>query len=182
MLNIAVFVSGNGSNLQNLIDENIDIALVVSSNKNAYALKRSKDNNIATFIEGYEEESLIYSLKKKNIDLIVLAGYLKILPQSFFKEYRGKIINIHPSLLPLYGGMYGLNIHEEVIKNRDKYSGASVHYVIEEVDKGEIIEQVKIPVLKNDTPSSLEERIKNEVEKILLPKVVKDLCERKYDV
>ena len=185
MLNIAVFVSGNGSNLQNLIDDGTDISLVVSSKEDAYALKRASDNNIGTFIlkNIEDEKKLLYILEEKNIELIVLAGFLKVISPSFIQNFKGEIINIHPSLLPAYGGkgMYGLKVHEAVLKNNEKFSGATVHLVDETVDGGRILEQIEIPVYKDDTPSTLQTRIMEKGEKIILPKVVKRLCERNFE-
>ena len=185
MLNIAVFVSGNGSNLENILAANIancQIKLVVSSNKKAYALARAANHGIDTMIldNEFDESSLLKDLAARKITLIVLAGFMKILNLSFIENFNGQIINIHPSLLPAYGGqgMYGLKVHEAVLKAGDKYSGATVHQVTSIVDGGEIIEQIKVPVFPADTPQSLQRRIQEDGEKILLPAVIKKMCER----
>ncbi|MDD2371195.1 MAG: phosphoribosylglycinamide formyltransferase [Firmicutes bacterium] len=185
MLNIAVFVSGGGTNLQNLIDADLPnghISLVVSSSEKTYALQRAKKHKIETIIFNNkdDENKILGVLKEKNIGLIVLAGYLNILSPYFIKKFVGTIINIHPSLLPEYGGfgMYGLKVHKAVIADGKKISGATVHLVSEEPDAGKILDQIKVPVFIDDTPISLQLRIMELGEKILLPRVVKDLTER----
>lgn len=185
MLKIAVFVSGGGSNLQNLIDTELpngEISLVVSSSSSAFALERAKKHNIEAIVfkKNDDEKELLKILKDKNIGLIVLAGYLNILSPFFLKNYKGTVINIHPSLLPAYGGigMYGLNVHKAVLADGQTVSGATVHIVTEEPDAGEILDQIQVPVLVDDTPSTLQSRIMEIGEKILLPRVVRNLCER----
>lgn len=183
MLNIAVFVSGGGTNLQNLIDtEQIakNIKLVVASNEKAYALERARQNNIPTFIYLANEQELLHLLEEKNIGLIVLAGFLKILSPKFLKNFKGTIINIHPSLLPAYGGigMYGLKVHQAVLRDKKPVTGATVHLVTEEPDAGEILAQIEVPVKTEDTPTTLQERVMEKGEKILLPQVVSKLLER----
>jgi len=185
MLNIAVFVSGGGTNLQNLIEADLpngNISIVVSSSDKTYALERAKKHKINTLVfkKNDEEKYLLKRLESENIGLIVLAGYLNILSPYFIKNFKGNIINIHPSLLPEYGGlgMYGLRVHEAVLKDKRHVSGATVHKVTAEPDVGEIIEQIEVPVLKDDTPISLQLRVMEKGEKILLPRVVKTLTER----
>ena len=185
MLNIAVFVSGGGTNLQNLIEADLpngNISIVVSSSDKTYALERAKKHKINTLVfkKNDEEKYLLERLESENIGLIVLAGYLNILSPYFIKNFKGNIINIHPSLLPEYGGlgMYGLKVHEAVLKDKRHVSGATVHKVTAEPDGGEIIEQIEVPVLKDDTPISLQLRVMEKGEKILLPRVVKTLTER----
>ena len=176
---IAVFVSGNGSNLQSLIDTNkiknehsLDIAVVFSNNKDALALKRAEKNNIPFFILDPNEfssrenfdEAIINKLKMFDFNLLVLAGYMRILSEKFIKEYENKIINLHPSLLPKYPG---LNTHAKVIKNKEIYHGATVHFVDSGLDTGQIIGFSKFEV-KNYDLELLEQKV-HELEHKLLP-------------
>lgn len=176
---IAVFVSGNGSNLQSLIDTNkiknehsLDIAVVFSNNKDALALKRAEKNNIPFFILDPNEfssredfdEAIINKLKMFDFNLLVLAGYMRILSKKFIKEYEGKIINLHPSLLPKYPG---LNTHAKVIKNKEIYHGATVHFVDSGLDTGQIIGFSKFEVKDYDL-ELLEQKV-HELEHKLLP-------------
>ncbi len=183
MLNIAVFVSGGGTNLQNLIDTDDiyeQIKLVVASNDNAHALERARTNKIPTFIYIDNEKELLQILDEMHIELIVLAGFLKILSPQFLKNFKGTVINIHPSLLPAYGGigMYGLKVHQAVLSDKKSVTGATVHKVTEEPDVGEILDQIEVPVEKEDTPSTLQKRVMEKGEKILLPRVVRKFLER----
>lgn len=170
---IAIFISGAGSNLKNLIKiskkkkSKFQISIVVSSTRKAAGLLFAKKNKIKTKIFDYKKvkmnEKLILSILKKNkIKLICLAGFMKILTPNFIKNFRGKIINIHPSLLPKYKG---LNTHARALKNNDKYSGCTVHYVNSKLDSGKIIIQKKVKILKNDTPKRLQKRILKEEHK-----------------
>ena len=183
MLNIAVFVSGGGTNLQNLIDTVLirkQIKLVVASSDKAYALERARTNKIPTLIYRDNEKELLLILEEKHIELIVLAGFLKILSPYFLKNFKGTVINIHPSLLPAYGGigMYGLKVHQAVLSDKKSITGATVHKVTEEPDAGEILDQIEVPVEKDDTPATLQKRVMEKGEKILLPRVVEKLLER----
>lgn len=176
MLKIAVLVSGGGTNLQNLIDTDLEggkIELVVSSSPNAYALHRAKAAGIDTMILE-NEGTLLKELDTRDIRLVVLAGFLKILTPAFLRKYRGTIINIHPSLLPSYGGrgMYGIKVHEAVLLDHVPVTGATVHLVTEEPDAGKILDRIQVKVHKDDTPASLQKRVMEEGEKILLPRVV----------
>jgi phosphoribosylglycinamide formyltransferase-1 len=172
LLHLAVLVSGSGSNLQAIIDAinsnqlNAKIDIVISNKENAYGLTRARNAHINTSLCTKDNlktssEKISDVLNKYQIDLIVLAGYLGILSKKLIGQYPNKIINIHPSLLPKYGGkgMYGIHVHEAVIKNKEKESGCSVHYVNEQIDGGKIILQTKVPVLSNDTPQTLAARI-----------------------
>ncbi len=186
MLKIGVLISGGGTNLQALIDNtlngNIDgrIDLIIS-NKDSFGLKRGEKAGIESiFIDPKlfetEEEynlKLIEYFKKKNIDLIVLAGYLKILSKDFIEAYRGRIINIHPSLIPLFcgDGYYGERVHEAVLEAGASESGATVHFVDEGVDTGPIIIQKKVTVEKDDTVKSLQERVLNVEHEIIVEAV-----------
>ncbi len=163
----AVFISGTGSNLKSLYKFSklkkspIEIDLVVSNNSKAkgliFATKNKIKKKVYEFKKGYKYESkIITDLKKKKIKLICLAGFMKILSKNFIKKFKNKIINIHPSLLPRYKG---LNTHYRAIKNKDKYSGCTVHYVNSKLDSGKIILQKKIKISKYDTQESLQKKI-----------------------
>jgi len=183
-LKIAVFISGGGTNLQALIDAckadslKAVIAAVISNNSKAYGLVRARLAGIDTYhisskIYPDEEaylEAILEIMQKHEIGLIVLAGYMKLLPSKLVKQYYGRIINIHPALLPHYGGkgMYGLNVHKAVIESGDKYSGATVHLVDERYDTGPILIQRRVAVLPDDTPETLAARVL-ETEHQILP-------------
>ena len=185
MLSFAVFISGNGSNLQAIIDATsnglIDgqICCVLSNKKEAYGLARAKKSNIPTIViehQNYEnreefDNALLQSLQKYNPDLIVLAGFMRILTPVFIKPYLGKLINIHPSLLPKYPG---LNTHQKVIANKDTEHGVTVHFVDENLDGGPICAQSTMKVESNDI-ETLEKRI-HELEHELYPKVIQDFA------
>ncbi len=187
MLRVVVFASGKGSNLQNLIDvsknsENLfKVVGVISNNKNSNALTISENEKIVGFnftvMQFLSEEdfsnAILNELKKLNCDLIVLAGYMKKVPTKIISNYQNRIINIHPALLPNFGGegMFGEFVHKAVLESKNKVTGATVHFVNEDYDKGEIILQEKIPVLDNDTTESLAKRVL-EVEHRILPKAV----------
>lgn len=192
MLHLAILISGNGSNLQSIIDAinnhqlNAVIDVVISNKANAYGLERATKANINTSVCVKDEnltanEKIINVLKKYKIDLIVLAGYLGIISKELIQKYQSKIINIHPSLLPKYGGkgMYGINVHEAVIKNKEKESGCSVHYVNEEIDGGKIILQTKVKVLSTDTPQTLAKRILPYEHKTLIEAI--NIIDKQYD-
>jgi phosphoribosylglycinamide formyltransferase-1 len=185
---ISVLVSGNGSNLQCIIDAvedgripNSKIVGVISSSENAYALERARQHEIpATAITKHEYadirdrmDAILQVLEGEHPDLIVLAGYLSILPPKVVQKYKGQIINIHPALLPKFGGkdFYGIHVHEAVLAAGETESGATVHYVDEGVDTGKIILQEKVPVLPGDEPQTLRERVL-EVEHKILPEAI----------
>lgn len=171
MFKIAVLVSGNGTNLQAIIDHylnnpDIKISLVISNKKDAYALKRAGLANIPTMVISKKDfpnqsDEILKQVKANNIDLIVLAGYLSILSGSIINEYKNKIINIHPSLIPSFcgPGMYGHHVHEAVIKSGVRYSGCTVHFVNGGVDSGPIILQQAVDVFYTDTPDSVAAKI-----------------------
>lgn len=191
MKNIAVFASGSGSDMQSVIDGcksgqiNGKVVTVIANKNGIFALDRAEKESIESRIFTLKEygthedrdKAIIAYLADKNIDLIVLAGYLSIVTPVLVSAYRGKIINIHPSLIPKHCGVgyYGMKVHESVIASGDTESGATVHYVDEGADTGKIIEQVVVPVLADDTAESLQKRVL-EQEHILLPKVVSELC------
>ncbi len=180
-LKTAVFISGTGSNLKNLIKYSklkkspISINLIVSNTKKAkglkYSLKYNIEKKIINLNKKIFENQLINFLVNKEIKLICLAGFMKILSKNFIKKFNGKIINIHPSLLPKYKG---LNTHEKAIKNKDKYAGCTVHYVNEKLDSGKIILQKKVRIKKNDTPKSLAKKVLKK-EHLLYPEAIKKL-------
>ena len=162
----AVFISGTGSNLKSLIKFSklkkspIIITLIISNNFKAKGLQYAKiykiKKKVFDFKNALSEKKIIHQLKKDNINLICLAGFMKILSKNFIKNFKGKILNIHPSLLPKYKG---LNTHEKAIKNKDKYSGCTVHFVNSKLDSGKIINQKKIRISKLDTPKTLAKKI-----------------------
>ena len=165
-INTAVFISGTGSNLKSLIKFSklkkspITIGIVISNNPKSKGLKYAKINKIKKKVFNLNstlfEKKAINELKKNNINLICLAGFMKILSKSFIKNFNGKILNIHPSLLPKYKG---LNTHIKAIKNKDKYSGCTVHFVNSKLDSGRIINQKKVRINKLDTPETLAKKI-----------------------
>ncbi len=188
---IAVLVSGGGTNLQALIDaqksgiiKSGKISLVVSNNENAYALTRAADNNIKTaYIPSKApdfEEQLKNILSDNEIDLIVLAGFMKILSANFTSTYENKIINVHPSLIPAFcgKGFYGLRVHEEALKYGVKVTGATVHFVNEIPDGGNIILQKAVCIEENDTPEILQKRVMEQAEWIILPKACEMICQK----
>lgn len=193
MINIAVFVSGGGTNLQALIDaqradkiENGRIALVVSSNPNAYALERAAQADIPTAVLRRRDfdnadayvRSLDALLREKDVGLVVLAGFMTVLPDSFCRMWENRIINVHPSLIPSFcgEGYYGLRVHEAALAKGVKVTGATVHFVSEVVDGGAIIAQKAVEVEEGDTPEVLQRRVMEQAEWILLPQAVSDFC------
>lgn len=193
MVRIAVLVSGGGTNLQKLLDAQQDglfpqgeIVFVLSSNPNAYALERAKNAGIASAwvrqkefdsFEEYDSERARI-LKEQNIDLVVLAGYLGILGKKTLALYGDKIINVHPALTPSFCGksFYGLRVHEAVLEAGVKVTGATVHLVNEVVDGGKILLQKAVEVLPDDTPESLQKRVMEQGEWVLLPQAVAMMC------
>lgn len=180
---IAVLVSGGGTNLQALIDASKsgiinsgEIALVVSNNPNAFALERATKNNIKTSVMKNEED-LIKTLKDNGIELIVLAGFMKILSKNFIKTFEDRIINIHPSLIPSFcgKGCYGLHVHEKALDYGVKVTGATVHFVNEIPDGGKIIAQKAVEILHGDTPEILQKRVMEQAEWVILPEAVENI-------
>lgn len=180
---IAVLVSGGGTNLQALIDaqksgiiKSGEIVLVASNKADAYALERAKNNDIEGFIMK-DEAHLLEKLAEEKIDLIVLAGFLKILSEDFIRAYEDRIINIHPSLIPSFcgKGAYGLRVHEMALEYGVKVTGATVHFVNEIPDGGKIIAQKAVEILDDDTPEVLQKRVMEQAEWILLPQAVEKI-------
>ncbi len=190
---IAVFVSGGGTNLQALLDaqksgilQSGEIALVLSSNANAYALTRAAEHSVPSAVvvrkefasqQDYEQQ-LKQILTEYDIDLIVLAGFMSILSENFTAAYPKRILNIHPSLIPAFcgKGYYGLKVHEAALAYGVKVTGATVHFVNEIPDGGEILMQKAVDVLPNDTPEILQKRVMEQAEWILLPKATEQVA------
>lgn len=181
---LAVFASGNGSNAENLIQyfkdsSEITIALIVSNVPEAYVLERAKNHKIPALVitnpQSQQADFLIPILREYQINGIVLAGYLRLIPKGLIEAYPEKIINIHPSLLPKYGGkgMYGSHVHEAVIADNETESGITIHLVNEQFDKGKIIFQAKTQITMGETAKSLAEKI-HQLEYTFFPKVVED--------
>ena len=191
MFKIAVMVSGGGSNLQSIIDKsksgelNCEIACVIGD-RPCYGVERAAEHGIESCvidIKVYKKElckEIDKVLSTKGVELIVLAGFLSIIDEEFVNKWKGRIINIHPSLLPKFGGpgMYGIKVHEAVLAAGEKESGCTVHYVDTGVDSGEIILQVKVPVLEGDTPEVLQKRVLVEEHKLLPNSIAKIISER----
>ncbi len=199
MLNIAVFVSGGGTNLQALIDaqdrgeiKNGKITFVLASNENAYALERAKKAGIDTAVvsrKQYEskadyDKAVLKTLDGRDIDLIVLAGFLSILGEELVSKYNNRIINIHPSLIPLFcgDGFYGKKVHKAVLDSGMKVTGATVHFVNEITDGGAIILQKAVPIEQGDNEDILQYRVMRQAEWEILPKAVSLFCEGKIKI
>lgn len=198
-MNIAVFVSGGGTNLQALIDaedrgeiKNGKIVFVLASNENAYALERAKKAGIESAVvsrkafdskEAYDK-AILEQLEDKNIDLIVLAGFLSILGEELISKYRNRIINVHPSLIPLFcgDGFYGKKVHKAVLESGVKVTGATVHFVNEITDGGAIILQKAVPVEQGDNEDILQYRVMRQAEWEILPKAVSLFCEGRIKI
>ena len=179
-INTAIFISGTGSNLKSLIKFSklkkspITIGMIISNNSKSKGLKYAKINKIKKKVFNFNstksEKKVINELKKDNINLICLAGFMKILSKKFIKNFNGKILNIHPSLLPKYKG---LNTHVKAIKNKDKYSGCTVHLVNSKLDSGKIIDQKKVRINKLDTPETLAKKILVQEHKLYPEAIIK---------
>lgn len=188
MLNIGVLISGGGTNLQAIIDEtksggiNGKVKLVISNKEDAYGLERARLSGIKAVYET-DEDKIIGLLKENNIDLIVLAGYLKIITPKFVDEFRNKIINIHPSLIPSFcgKGYYGEKVHQGVIDYGAKVTGATVHFVDEGADTGAIIMQETVNVEQDDDAKTLSKRVL-EVEHRILKESIRLFCENKLSI
>lgn len=195
MRNIAVMVSGGGTNLQALIDAEKagkiphgKITLVVASNDSAYALERAENNGIETVVvkrKAYEnqdafDKAIVETLHAHNIDMVVLAGYLSILGETVIQAYRDRIINIHPSLVPSFcgKGFYGLKVHEAALARGVKVTGATVHLVNEIPDGGRILKQKAVYIEDGDTAETLQRRVMEQAEWILLPEACEDIAKQ----
>lgn len=199
MLKIAVLVSGGGTNLQAIIDgvnngsiTNTSIEMVISNNKNAYALTRAAENGIEARLvspkdfETREEfnEALFNTLTEKEIDLVVLAGCLVVIPEKIIRHFRNRIINIHPSLIPSFcgTGYYGLKVHEKALERGVKVTGATVHFVDEGTDTGPIIMQKPVMIQDDDTAKVLQQRVMEEAEWVIMPQAIDDIANDRIEV
>jgi phosphoribosylglycinamide formyltransferase 1 len=194
-IKLAVLVSGGGTNLQAIIDAieknyvPAEIAVVISNKQDAYALERATKHNIPTVFINHKdysnredfEQALIAEIDKRQVDLICLAGFMRVLTPLFVGHFRNRILNIHPALLPSAKGLYGEHVHEAILKSGAKYSGCSVHFVTEDVDGGPIVVQKIVLVEDNDTPQTLAERIL-EQEHIAYPEAIKLFTENKLEI
>ena len=199
MLKVAVLVSGGGTNLQAILDSiengvitNAEVSLVVSNKRGASALERAASKKIPSAVlvpkefasrEAFGEE-LIHLLDETEIDLVVLAGYLVILPENFVKHFYGRMINIHPSLIPSHcgAGYYGLKVHESVLARGNKVTGATVHFVDEGTDSGPIILQKAVEVSEDDTPETLQKRVMEQAEWKILPQAIDMIANDKIKI
>ena len=199
MLKIAVLVSGGGTNLQAIIDAidagtitNTAIDVVISNNANAYALERAKKHGIEAMClspKSYEtreqfNDALTQAIVDRQIDLVVLAGYLVIIPPQLIAAYKNRIINIHPSLIPSFcgTGFYGLKVHEEALKRGVKVTGATCHFVDEGTDTGPIILQKAVEIEPDDTPKTLQQRVMEQAEWIIMPRAIDLIANGKIQV
>ena len=193
MVRVAVLVSGGGTNLQAIIDAkqagkipSAELALVLASNEKAYALERAAKAGIESTVLRKEKgedvtlygERLLEVLRKHEIDLVVLAGFLTILPENVIRAYDHRILNVHPSLIPSFcgDGFYGLRVHEAALEKGVKVTGATIHFVNEITDGGDIIAQKAVEVLPGDTPETLQKRVMVEAEWVLLPQAVETVA------
>lgn len=194
MKRLAILVSGSGSNMQSIADSTnrgilkglAAIVLVISSNPNAYALRRAENENIkAVCIErkDFEDEksfngAILEELQNTKVDIVCLAGYMRMIGQEIMDVYRGRMLNIHPALLPKFGGkgMYGYHVHEAVVKAGEKKSGVTVHFVEEEYDTGKIVIQREVEVFKSDTPQDVAKKVLA-VEHRIYPEAIKKVVE-----
>ncbi len=185
MKRIAIFASGSGTNAQAIIEylkKNTvaEVSLIVCNNPKAYVIERAASFNIPVHIinrkEFYETDILVNILKQRNINLVVLAGFLWLIPENLLKAFPNKIINIHPALLPKHGGkgMYGDKVHQSVKTAGDTETGITIHYLNEKYDEGKIIFQEKVPVTVNDTPSTIAEKV-HKLEHQFYPKIVAEI-------
>ncbi len=182
MKNIAIFASGSGTNAENIINQfadndQINVKLILSNKKEAFVIQRAINHQIEWMVfnrqQFYESDFVLQILKAKDIDAIILAGFLWLIPDSLIKAYPNKIINIHPALLPKYGGkgMYGMHVHKAVIENKETESGITIHYVNENYDEGKILFNAKCKIDSEDTPESLAEKI-HELEYKHFPEII----------
>ena len=193
MVRVAILVSGGGTNLQAIIDAknagkipSAELALVLASNEKAYALERAANAGIPSEVlrkaKGEDPslygERLLEVLRKHEIDLVVLAGFLTILPENVIRAYDHRILNVHPSLIPSFcgDGFYGLRVHEAALQKGVKVTGATIHFVNEITDGGDIIAQKAVEVLPDDTPETLQKRVMVEAEWVLLPQAVETVA------
>lgn len=191
---IAVLCSGGGTNFQAIVDNaeagllpHGEIVLVIADSPDAYVIKRTERMKIPTAVfdkkkypRAEREEKILQKLREEKIGLVVFAGFMTILSEKFVSAFRGRIINVHPALIPSFcgEGMYGLHVHEAVLKAGVKVTGATVHYVTEVCDGGPIIAQRAVEVREGDTPENLQKRVMREAEWIILPQAVEEVCKK----
>ena len=195
MVKIGVLVSGGGTNLQALLDAQKrgeipdgEISLVIASRKKAYALERAREAGVPALAlprRDYEttadyDAALLTALQEAGVELVVLAGFLCVLGEKMLRGYEGRIVNVHPSLIPAFcgDGFYGLHVHEAALRRGVKVTGATVHLVNEVTDGGPILLQKAVEVLEGDTPESLQKRVMEQAEWVLLPQAVSMLCQK----
>ena len=182
MKKIAIFASGSGTNAENIIatykiNKNIEVVAIFSNNKNAYVIQRAINHNIKHYIfsrtDFYNSSNIIDLLKENEIDFIVLAGFLWLIPENIIDLFPNKIINIHPALLPKYGGkgMYGMHVHQAVVDNKEEETGITIHYVNKEYDKGDIIFQARCKVVREDTADDIAKKV-HELEYTHFPEII----------
>lgn len=185
MSKIAIFASGSGTNAENIAlyfkdKSNVDIACILTNNPKAFVLKRAEKLGIPSLVfsksDFIESTNVVDYLKEKEVDFVALAGFLWLIPNNLLREFPNKIINIHPALLPKYGGkgMYGLNVHKAVVENKEIESGITIHIVSEKYDEGEVVFQAKCKVDPTDTPEDVAEKV-HELEYLHYPKVIEQL-------
>jgi phosphoribosylglycinamide formyltransferase 1 len=190
MCNIAIFASGSGTNAEQIIQHfknhsNIHVSIVLSNKADAFVLERARNHQIPTFVfsrkDFYESENIIKTLEAYKINFIVLAGFLWLVPENLLSTYPGHIINIHPALLPAYGGkgMYGSRVHESVVANKDKESGITIHYVNKEYDQGDIIFQARCPIMESDTAELVAQKV-HALEYEHFPRVINEVIEKSF--
>ena len=185
MTKIAIFASGSGSNAENIIEhfqgvEGVEVVLVLSNKKDAFVLERAAKYSVSTFV--FTKDMLQNSTKvldvldKSNASIIILAGFLLKIPELLVKSYPGAIVNIHPALLPKYGGMgmYGMHVHRAVVENQEKESGITIHYVNEHYDEGEFIFQAKCSLLNSDNPEEVQRKVQ-ELEALHFPTIIESI-------
>ncbi len=188
MKRIVVFASGSGTNAQNIIEyfqksDFAEVTLVLSNKKNAKVLERAKNLKVPSFPFSKEDlcdtDKILKDLKNERPDLIVLAGFLLKFPESILNEFTNKVINIHPALLPKYGGkgMYGSHVHESIIKNKETETGITIHFVNKNYDEGAIVFQKKVSVSENDTTASVAEKV-HKLEYEFFPKVIEEILKK----
>ncbi len=196
MIKVAVFVSGRGSNLRAIVNyfklnrQKVSVNLVISNKPDCPAFNFAQENEIQTFVvkskntnKSFSWDEILNILKKNEIDLIVLAGFLKKIPNKLVKEFRNRIINIHPALLPSFGGegMYGMNVHRAVFESSAKVSGATVHFVNEKYDEGKIIAQKCVDISDVNSPEEIAERVLK-IEHEILPAVIEKFADNKIQI
>lgn len=184
---LAIFASGNGSNAEAIINyleesKNLEVTAIYSNNPSAYVLQRAKNHGITSHVfkrAEFYDSSYLQKIMAEDFDLIVLAGFMWLIPETLVQAYPGRIINIHPALLPKFGGkgMYGHHVHEAVLKQDEKESGITIHFVNEQYDEGDIILQKSCAVLPGDSPDLLASRI-HALEHEYYPKVIKEICQK----